>query len=101
MVDDDEVPTIIFERASVALVKEGFFPSDPTQPFMLNVVCQGTIQAYSSTHLHRRHTHDVLKEPLVYCLDTSKVYVIVVRDVSWCRVQGGVEVPPAAITCVV
>ena len=92
-VDMDETPTVVFERVSNALVKSGYFPSDPTRPFVLSVLHVVQVGA---------DVQNAQQRPLVCCSNHPHVYLVVSSgDITWKRVQGGPAHPPALVTCVV
>ena len=101
--DTDETPAAVLERVSNALVQSGYFPSDPTRPFVLNVLHVGTnLDDVFGAVAPLQETCEAEQCPLVCCSNHPHVYLVVSSgDVTWKRVQGGPAHRPALITCVV
>jgi hypothetical protein len=100
MVVGGEIPELVYECVSNALVKGGYFPSDPTQPFFLIVLCTATsIDEVNIAVAALQLKCEALQIPVVCCTNRSRTYIMLTRDVSWERVQGGPEFRSSVIAC--
>lgn len=98
------IPVVVYEHMSNVLVNAGYFPSDPTAPFVIEIMhtsleeddSDSLLSVVTSAHLASLESG----LPCVCCLLNSRAHSAIVHGTTWEPVQHGPTEPPLLLVSV-